>query len=496
MDEIDLNTMQNAKDRILSGLSSGTWTLGTPVDQYDLMSKSFLRQTKLTTSTPTPAVTRSIVSGVLTADPMSGQPRIKGRVMHEMSEWGEMLMKELPEDQIGHRSRPATLASGRLQLNELTKRTVGIKSNYQNLLQYSVPSNISHELLSIKRQAALPRLKIDHEWIRHYITEHKDSSIVPGVKWGGLPDPDDDPSFYREWFEIVKAGMELALDGEHRFDTEFNFGMRARADQKVTANVIDYDLEITRTRIVTFHPCLSTVFLFMPEKKQMYKDVFVRTLDLFDYNRNVLFPPVDGGEVYLAAAAGLHDGEDCDIILGDDCNRYINGTQYAYDGANWETQVGTILGEPFYGTKTHFAGHYHVPSGVWDTTLDDTLATMWVASQFLDNKGEVQIENVMEREEADENVNFMLGLRYVDDPLEPRLQGLKLSTDKATSSVTLPRGRMLELTNSYSDEQSLRWYLGYHGVTPDGDSILSLMGDIDGNEWRSGAVDQIISGDV
>jgi len=494
--EEDLNTMQNAKDRILSGLSSATWTLGTPVDQWDLMRKRFMRQTKLTTATPTPAVDRLMINATLTADPMTGQPRIRGRVMHELSEYGEMLMRELPPDQIGHRSRPATLASGRLQLNELSKRVTGIKANYQNLLQYSVPTNTSQELLTIKRNAALPRLKIDHEWIRHYINEHKDSSIVPGIKWGGLPDPDNDPGFYREWFEIVKAGLELALDGEHRFDTTFNFGMRARADQAVTTSVIDYDLEITRTRIVTFHPSLSTVFLFMPDKKGMYKDVFERTLDLFDYNRNVLFPPVHGGEVYLAAASGLHDGEDCDIILGDDCNRYIRGKQYGYDGANWETQVGTLLGEPFYGTKTYFAGHYHVPSGVWDTTLDDTLATMWVASQFLDDKGQVEIANVMERETADEDVNFMLGLRYVDDPLEPRLQGLKLSTDKATSSVTLPRGRMLELTNSYSEDQSLRWYLGYLGQTIDGESILTTLESIDGNDWKSGVVDQVISGEL
>lgn len=495
LDEAALNTMENAKDRILSGLSSGTWTLGTPIDQYDTMQKRFLRNTKLTTSTPTPAVKKLIINAVLTADPMSGQPRIRGRVMHEMSELGAALMKELPADQIGHRSRPATLASGRLQLNELTKRVTGIKNNHASLLQYSVPTNISEELLNIKRNAVLPKLEMDHEWMRHYISEHKDSSVVPGVKWGGLPDPASAPSFYREWFDTVKAGLEKALDGKHAFDTTFNFGMRARADQAVEAEIIEYDLDITRTRIVTFHPCLSTVFLFMPKKKEMYKDIFVRCLDLFDYNRHVMFPPVDGGEVYLAAAEGLHDGEDVDIVLGDDLNRYINGKQYAYDGANWETQVGTILGEPFYGTKTYFGGHYHVPSGVWDTTLDDTLATLWVGAKHLDNKGEVEIPNVMERETADEDVNFMLGLRYKDIPLEPRLQGLKLTTDKATSSVTLPRGRMLELTNSYSEDQSIRWYLGYHGTTIDGDSILDLMKKIDGNEWRSGVVDQIISGE-
>ena len=489
-------TMDEVIARVLSETSSATWTKGQPIDQFDRMTKRFMRGTKIATAPPTPAVEHLTIQATLTADPISAQPRIRGRVLHQLSEYGEMLMKELPEDQIGHRSRPANLQSNRLQLNELTKRTNGIRSNYNNLLQYSVPSNISQELLAIKREALLPRLKLDSEWISHYVNEHKHSSVAPGVKWSGLPTPSEDLGFWKDFMEDIKAGLELALDGEHIFDSEFNFGSRSRADQAVERDKTEYDLDITRTRIVTFKPNLSAVFAFCPDKKDFYKDCFEGALDLFDYNKHVLFPPVHGGEVYVAAAEGLNDGEEVDIVLGDDLNRYKQGKQFAYDGANWETQVGTILGEPFRGTKTYFGGHYHVPSGVFDTTLDDTFATMWVASQFLDDKGEVEIENVMEREKADEDVNFMLGLRYVDDPLRPRLQGLKLAQDKATASVTLPRGRLLQLKNGYSEDQSLRWYLGYHGTTVDGESILDLMRPIDGNDWTSGTVDQVIAGNL
>jgi len=456
--------------------------------------RRFRRGTRITTGPPSPAVDRLAIRAELTADPESGQPRIKGKVIHQLSDWGERLMKELPPGQIIHRSRPANLASSRLQMNEMTRRVTKMRENYQNLLQFSVPTSISEELLSIKRDATLSRIKFDPDWISHYMTEHKDSSVAPGIKWAGLPDPHKDTSFWLDFMDQVKAGLEQALSGETHFDTPLNIGARMRADQAVEPGMTEYDLEITRTRIVTFTCALSAVFAFMPEKKEFYRDMFEGCLDVFDISENVMFPPVHGGEVYLAAAEGLKDNESNVIVLGDDCNIYHKGEQLAYDGANWETQVGTILGAPFHGTKTRFGGFSHVPSGVFDTTLDDTIATLWVYGKFLDNTGNIEIPNVFEREKKDEDVNFMLGLRYMDDPTRPRLQGLKLVRDTATSTEILPRGRLLELQNKYDDEQSLRWYLGYHGETIDGESILDLLSPIDGNDWKSGTVDQVIAG--
>jgi hypothetical protein len=486
--------MQEVIERLSSELSSASWTLGTPIDRMDHYMKRFRRSTRITTGPPSPASDRLMIRAELTADPETGQPRIRGRCIHDLSEIGLALMKELPKDQIGHRSRPANLASGRLQMNEMTRRVTKLRANIDNLRRYSVPSNISEEILGIKRDAVLSRIKFDPDWVSHYISEHKDSSVAPGIKWAGLPDPHSNRSFWVNWMDTVKEGLELSLDGKHRFDTPLNVGMRMRADQSTEAGEAEYLLDVTRTRIVTFTTMLSSVFAFMPEKKGFYRDVFEGCLDVFDIRENVLFPPVHGGEVYIAAEEGLKDNEPVDIVLGDDYNMYRKGEQFAYDGANWETQVGTLLGEPFYGTKTYFGGAYHVPSGVFDTTLDDTIASLWVAGKYLKDDGSRQIADVFEREEKDENVNFMLGLRYVDDPSYPRLQGLKLVQDKATSTTILPRGRLLELENDYDEEQKLRWYLGYQGVTIDGESILSLLEPIDGDDWKSGTVDQVIAG--
>ena len=486
--------MSEVIERVQSELSSASWTKEqAPMDLFDHYMKRFSRSTKITTAPPTPAVKRLAIKATLTADPLVGQPRIKGKILHELSEYGKLLMKELPTGQITHRSRPANLASGRLQMNEMQRRVSKARANRDNLTAYSVPSNISEEILSVKRDAVLSRIKFDPDWVSHYISEHKDSSVAPGIKWSGLPDPHKDKGFWLDFMDQVKAGLELALDGEHHFNHPLNVGARMRADQSVEPGMTEYELDITRTRIVLFQTSLSAVFAFMPEKKMFYKDVFEACLDVFDISSNVLFPPVHGGEVYLAAAEGLHDNEPVDIVLGDDFNRYRGGVQYAYDGANWETQVGSLLGKPFEGTKTYFGGLSHVPSGVFDTTLDDTIATLWVAGKFLDEKGQVELPDIMEREKADEDVNFMLGLRYLDDPLKPRLQGLKLAQDKATAIQTLPRGRLLELENEYSEDQELRWYLGYHGVDIHGESLLETFKSIDGNDWLSGVTDQIVT---
>jgi len=314
---------------------------------------------------------------------------------------------------------------------------------------------------------------IDH--IRKYIKDHEKSSIASGLKWGQLP---DDESFWRPIYNEVKGFFEEKVFSGESFNTPFNFGARARQDQQVVKDQVFYDLEVTRTRIVMFHPALSSVFAFIPDKTGFYREAIDGALDALEINDHVMTPLTDGGEVYGAAADALHNNEDVVIVLGDDCNIYRNGEQFAFDGVNWETQVGTLLGEPFHGSKTYFGGMHHVPSGVFDTSLDDTLATLWVYSMLPEMKEGKGIPGIMERELEDEKCNFMLGMNYQQDPNHPRLQGLKLTVDKADAAEILPAGRSLELTNKYDEEQTLRWYLGYHGTTPDGGSLLDFLSDL------------------
>jgi len=354
-----------------------------------------------------------------------------------------------------------------------------------------LPTKLQEELISIKKSAFMKALKIDKKHILKYQKERERRSVLPGLKWGQLDM--DDNHMVSEWFNIIKDYAENYYFSGHHFDTPLNFGGRQRESQKVERGQTHYDLEVERTRVVQFHPALSTPFLFMPNKAQMYDDVITAALDVMDFNEHFITPLRDGGSCYGAMSEGLKGNEDSIIMLGDDANILRGGKHYAYDGVNWESQVGTILGPAFHGTKTYFGGISHVPSGVWDTSLDGTLANMWCLKANADKiaAGE-NIEGILEREPADEEVAFMLGLRYVDDPDYPRLQGLKLSVDKPDASRILPAGRNVEVVAKYDEDTITRWYLGYKGTTIDGGSLLDFLEPITPENFRGGEIQELV----
>jgi len=359
------------------------------------------------------------------------------------------------------------------------------------LSSISLPSTIAEEIASIKKDALLKRMKLDKGTLTKYIKEHEKSSIIPGLKWGQL-DPDD-TAFWSKYFNIIKGYVEQDFFSGESLNSPLNFGARQRPDQSVEVGESVYDLDITRTRVIMFTPALSSVFAFVPDKTGFYDEVLSGAMNVMKINDNFITPLTHGGEVYGAACEALRNSEDTIICLGDDVNIYQKGEQLCYDGVNWETQVGTILGEPFYGTKTYFGGMYHVPSGVFDTSLDDTLASMWVYSQHRDLlRDGIEIPGIMERETLDEKTNFMLGLAYAYDAERPRLQGLKLTMDRSDAYVPLPTGRNLELVSKKPEDERERWYLGYHGTTPTGGTLLDFLMDIKPEDFKGGEVAQYV----
>ena len=475
-------------ERVRSAISSVNWTTSTPADQLPHYLTQGARSTRIQTFGPTPASQAVLMKAHLTST-VEG-PVVKGTAMHRLSEMGEDLMRNLPKDQLIHRSRPYGVMSNRLQMNEFNRRWKKARDNRALLSSLTLPDSVAEELNSIKRDALLKRMKVDMDHIEKYVKEHEKSSIVPGVKWDALP---MDRGFWTGFLDDVKGGLqEYAFEG-YAFDTPFNVGARQRTGANIAPGETYYDVDENRTRVVCFHPALSSVYAFVPEKRDLYREILDEAKDVFDISDHIMCPVVDGGEVYGAAADALHNHEDLVIVLGDDCNVYTGGTQYAFDGVNWETQVGTILGEPLRGSKTYFGGMYHVPSGVWDTTIDDTLATFHVYASERDSMRTGQgLDGIMERELEDERVNFMLGLRYSDDPNAPRLQGLKLTQDKADGARVLPSGRNLEITTKFSPEEAEYWYLAYYGTTPDGGTLLDFLQDVTPEEFRSGVLDQVI----
>jgi hypothetical protein len=488
-----LQSPEDILNRVQSVTSSVSWTSSTeqtPSDQLSTYLAQANRSTRIVTFPPTPASDKVLMQARLTANEKA-EAIIQGKAWHQLSEVGERLMRNIPENKLSHRSRPAGLMSNRLQANELLRRVRRATDNMQTLNSISLPASIAEEINSVKREAATKRLKIDMDHIKSYIQDHKKSSIAPGLKWDQLP---EDRGFWTQMYEsIVPQFTENAFSG-NSFNSAFSIGSRQRADQQVIRFQSDYDLEVTRTRVVMFTPALSSIFAFMPDKKGFYDEVLSNTYDIMDISDHVISPLSHGGEVYGEAANALKDGDHTVITLGDDLNIYKGTKQFAFDGVNWETQVGTILGQPFHGSKTYFGGMYHVPSGVYDTSLDDTLATLWVYAQNRETllKGE-DFPGIMERSAEDEDVNFMLGLAYDEDPDYPTLCGLKLTQDRSDIGQIVPTGRTVELTNKYSTDETERWEMAYYGTTPDGGSLLDFLVDISAEEFKGGEIQQYVT---
>jgi len=485
MSQLDLTKI--SPERVLSAISSARWTTSTPGDQMTHYLTVGARSTRMSAFGPSPASEAILMRAHLTAT-KDGKPQIQGTCLHRLSPMGKELMKMDPI-QIQHRSRPYGVMSSRLQINEFTRRVENARKNADALRSLSLPLSLAEELNAIKKQAIVPRLKLDMDTLTHYAKEHAKSSIVPGLKWAQLPLTRE---FWEPVFQEVKGVMEEKAFSGQAFDTAFNLGGRQRTSAQVEPNQDVYDVVESRTRVTNFHPALSTVFAFMPEKRACYREIFDNAKDAMDISDHMMTPVVDGGEVYGAAASALYDCEDTVIILGDDCNIYRDGKQFAFDGVNWETQVGTILGQPFHGTKTYFGGLHHVPSGVLDTTIDDSLATMYVYATNPDMQLGVGIPGIMEREDMDEKTNFMLGLSYRVDPNAPRLQGLKLTVDRADAGRVLPSGRNLELKTKYTEEEREAWFLAYSGTTKDGGTLLDFLQDVRAEDFKSGVMDQLV----
>ena len=171
----------------------------------------------------------------------------------------------------------------------------------QDLKQYAMPSDISERLYVHKIRTLIKHLSIDHDYIRKYVKEHKTSSVSPGLKWADLPDPDEDPSFWKQYFEHMKDIAERLLIGGQLPAFPMNLGGRARSETVTHRDVWTYDINTTRSRIVMFHPALSTFFVFIPNKTAFYKEVWDYSKDVMGLSDlPILFPPVDGGLVYKA----------------------------------------------------------------------------------------------------------------------------------------------------------------------------------------------------
>jgi hypothetical protein len=474
-------------DKLLRELSGARWTQS-KLDKLQIYMSRVTRKLNMSVMPPSAASKKMKIRADVMLDG-NQKPLIVGQVMHELTEVGKRLMKELPMSQIAHRSRVETTFSNLTQANEFERRLQKFRDMQETLVSYRMPSDISEATHSIIVGSLKERMSFDPDHIASYINDHKSSSATRGVKWPDLPDPHEDAEWWKEFVEHHRAICDLRLEHPDWFPAfDFNIGGRARPEAQTMKGVTDYDFDSERSRIVMFHPALSTCFAAVPDKKRWYDDVWTQLLTLYGVNEKIWFPPVDGGLCYEKFSSALLNGERYKSIMGDDLNIIKqDGTHVSMDGSNWEQSVGILMGDRCCTALAPFGGTATLPSGVAETSMLGSAALLWVDKK-MGERGVDELVGIMEHQPDDAEINFYLGLRFKDDPAFPRLQGLKLSVDRADKTQRLVPSKPTILNSKYSTMQSLSWYNAYHGLTVHGDSLLEPFKKLAASDYMSPSV--------
>lgn len=382
------------------------------------------------------------------------------------------VMNLVHPEQLHHRSRIAAVAFSCLRRQEFATRLEKAESA-KGAIPVKLSSDKADQLYEMILNEYLSHMVVDFEYIQYYIHDHRSSSLAKGVKWSDCMD------FTSEDWQRVLSSLQRVIhnlidmrEGSEVI-TPYLTGMRARSPgfEDELYNVdssVNIEYMLTRSRLIFFHPALSSWSVFVPDKTLMYKNIFDKAMRIIGVKAdNVYIPLVHGGEVYAKVSEWLVDG-------------YIHT---AYDGSSWDSQVGAILGRRFSPLLIRM-GELQLGSGISLTSVLGTLAmlVMYVhyfngeravilgddLNIFLQYEGKVITDNIaVGLEEADTSRNFVLGLSYHEDPLVPRLQGVKITGDRADRSIHLPSSLnepgYAYITGKHSQSEQLLYYGMFFG---------------------------------
>jgi hypothetical protein len=369
-------------------------------------------------------------------------------------------IKLLPKKQVLHRSRDVALAVRKLQINEVNHRISRINDgrHWVNQLKEQVTQAQLTEIAALIGDTTHKAMRFDLATLAKYIKEHENSSLGSGLHWGELTVLDR--SAWRRVFEAEKAFVERAYLGDGPsmyYSRPYNLGLRARANplnSVPTAMEYEQSGEIDRTRIVTFDPAPSSVSAWMPDKVQWYKEILTQTEDILGINSKIHYPMLEGGQIYVAAR---------DLLLA-------GYRHHAFDGGSWEAVVGEVTRGPMNIYSTQFGDLNVLPSGITFTSLLGTILSLIAMKRWgqpdqteyiiLGDDINVFSKKGLERfseagdlvayQPEDSATEFVLGVAYVYDREEPRIQGIKLTVDRADKARHLDWGG-LELGTAQED---------------------------------------------
>lgn len=418
------------------------------------------------------------------------------------------VIKDLPEWQRTHRSRKISLAFSRGQYFELARRATATRNKMDILKRLAIPDDQSRVTSIIQAEAFKKGAKVDPEYLMKYIKEHETSSVFAGTKWPMLGDPHD---FKREWQQLLDYHLAVcdAIIDDEMFGKMPNFALNLGSRQRYNGQPVEADPDswthqgfIERSRVVLYHPALSSWFAFLPKeaKPTYYKDTVLNALDYLNIETvgEYISPLWAGGKVYSRVANAMQGGDPITLGLGDDYNVIdSDGVLHAVDGSTWDSFAGVICGRGHYWSSTYFGGHNSVPSGVVDTTTKDQLAMAHLVNERqkitgrmidkMEGNDSYLLPGVAEFQPADSDASFVLGLTYgTPKGVEfPALCGVKLMEDSADTFRPLQEGRTITQTRLDDENALLSHQNAFYGLTIDNESLLTVMAGIDPEDWIS-----------
>jgi hypothetical protein len=391
------------------------------------------------------------------------------------------LVKEMPAIQVEHRSRVNAIGASHLRHKEMDRRTTKAEASKEQVRKAALTDSESNELLSVFGDIIRNHTKVDMTYIKKYIRDHETSSLMPGVKWAELEllGTSEWEMMYSETMKVYDRWIDGELQGQS-LASPMNVGIRARSPGLTADDILAGEVSgsVDRSRIVMFHPAFSMMNAFIPNKVEMYSYLMREAAKIIHPSCEVHSPLVTGGEIYAKAIDWFNDYE-----FG------------PHDGVNWEVAAAELLGPAFHPMALTIDGHRVEASGRWDTSAINTVSTMLVGERtgvfqkaevaallgddcnaWGARKPVVNTPSLMEHQEKDDQVGFLLGLAYkLGD--NPRLCGVKLSVDNAqkmipyslTGGITHVEGR-----SRHSEQERSTWIGAYKGYLGDRTMVEAL----------------------
>jgi len=380
----------------------------------------------------------------------------------------DWLSRQVRPEQITHRSRDVSVAASELQAAELDHRIAVVNEAMHSYERYAMSGREASDIYDYVLLKTYDSMRYEQDAVTKYIHEHEGASMGQGISWQNAIHVTS-----TQWIEIMGQIKEsiAAMRSHPGWSNGLDFypGMRARSN--ALPGFVDHTSgSISRSRIILFRPELSIWTLFLPDKKQWYRDIMDYVTERLDVVGEVSFPMVEGGVSYVKAQEYFREG------------RY-----QPFDGKSWEASIGQILTRVFNPFLVRTKNIYQLPSGVTVTSLLDTIAMVKVIAK---RKGKFIILGddcnswgaddlstpFLEAQLEDKATNFFLGLDYKEIE-QPRISGFKVTVDRADKRKRIDTGlddKTESWEGSHDEREAAVHAMLYLGLLEDGTLIDAI----------------------